>query len=182
VDQVLNETRKQILSSGLDPIRLPSFSFQLNNYSVAIGNGTLKGLSNIQRVGDVVVEITPLATRFRSSFAVTNVSADEDVDIITKDVNYTEGHVHVDVDNVTVYQVYRLDYLTQTLTLEEFKLSVGNVDFNVTGLGDRAQNDSVLITKVISKTKGPILILFNLALRSAVNAALYAVRAALLAG
>jgi hypothetical protein len=182
VDKVLNETHKQMISLGLDPIHLPATSFKVNpNCSIATENGLLKGLSNIQRVGDVAVDAGPISSRFRSSFAVTNVSADEDVHVITKDVNYTEGHVHISVDNVTVFQVFRLDYLTQMITLDQFELSVGNMDVEVTGLGDRTKNDGALITQIISKTKGPMLILINVALRSAVNAALVAAKAALFA-
>jgi len=168
---------------GLDDIHTPDFEFKFNNYTFAVGNGSIKGLANVQRTGDVLVTAEPItgAVRIRSAFSVINASSDYDIDIVTRDVNYTEGHIHADFDNVTVYQVFRYDVLTQTLTLEEFELSVGNVNYNVTGLGDRAQNGSALITRIIKETKTPALLIFNFVFRAAVNAALQVIRAALLA-
>ncbi len=62
-------------------------------------------MGNAYRVGDVVVNVTIFSTKFRSAFAVYNVSSDADVEIRTNFANYSDGHVHSDCDNVTAYQV-----------------------------------------------------------------------------
>ncbi len=64
------------------------------------------GMGNAYRVGDVVVDVSLFSTKFRSAFAVYNVSSDADVEIhFTNFANYSDGHVHSDCDNVTAYQV-----------------------------------------------------------------------------
>ncbi|ODM99259.1 hypothetical protein Ocin01_07414 [Orchesella cincta] len=176
VDRVLENVREQVITLGLDPLNLPSIHFRVNNESVALRNGTIRGLSNIHRVGPVVVNVTILDTKYRSAFAVYNVSADQDVQIQSqmKNISYPNGHVHMDCDNVTVYQVFKLDHITQVLSLDEFELSIGECNYNVTGLGERAQNNSATINEIFARTKGPVLAVFNITFKILVNVALQA--------
>lgn len=121
--------RQEVVATGLDDVRLPNISikvsqlpifaipncqlfaiidpilFQLFNQSLSITNQSAKGLANVYRVGDVNVQVTLLNTRFRSAFAIYNVSSDSDIEIHTNFANYSNGHVHSDCDNVTAYQV-----------------------------------------------------------------------------
>ncbi|CAL8128862.1 unnamed protein product [Orchesella dallaii] len=183
VDRVLENVRQQIVTLRLDPIKLPSIQLQVQNETIALRNGTVKGLSNIQRVGPVYVNVTLFNTKYRSAFAIYNVSADQDVIIKITNTNtsYPNGHVHMDCDNVTVYQVYKLDHLSQLLQLDEFELSIGDCNYNVTGLGDRAQEGSAALNAIFAQTKGPVLTVFNLTFKTLVNVGLQAVRTALVA-
>ncbi|OXA56018.1 uncharacterized protein LOC110848762 [Folsomia candida] len=183
-DKVMDSVRAEVIKQGWDDINPPDVvlkdPFGFSNYSLAIRNQSIKGMANAYRVGDVIVNVTILNTKFRSAFAVYNVSSDADVQIHTKDANYDNGHVHSDCDNVTAYQVFKLDHLTQTLTLDEFELSIGECNYNATGLGERAANASTVMNALFSKLKAPMLLAFNTGFKIAINAALAAARTALL--
>jgi len=180
VDRVMSTVRDEVISAGLDSINLPGFAFKAGNYSGAVRNQTVTGLANVNRTGDVVVEATLFTTKFRSAFSVYNVTLDADVSLTTNTLNYSQGHIHADCDNVTASQVYMLSHLTLTLSLDEFELTVGHCNLTVTGLGESAQNGSTLVTGLFNKMKDPVLIIFSSVLKTFINVGLASVRTALL--
>ncbi|CAL8128863.1 unnamed protein product [Orchesella dallaii] len=181
VDKVLAHIRQRIIARRLDPMVIPNLKFLVLKESISLRNGKIKGLSNIQRVGPVMVNVSMRDTKFRSAFSVTDVNVDQDVQIKTRNASYPNGHTHMDCENVTGYQVFKLSHLTQALTLDEFKISVGDFNYKTTGLGEMARKGSKTLTTIIDKTKDPVLTVFNVTFKMLVNVALKALRSALLA-
>jgi len=168
----METVRKGAIDAGLDEIRPLNLNFKILNEHIAIYNQSIIGLANGYRVGDVVVTATLFSSKFRSAFAIYNVSSDADIVIQTSLANYSNGHIHMDCNSVMATQVFMLEYLSQSLTLDEFQLTMGDCVFSVTGLGDRAQDGSAMMTEIFANMKDPVLLLFSILLKTLLNSAL----------
>lgn len=79
-------------------------------------------------------------------------------------------------DNATVFQVYKLDHVTQLLTLDEFEFSLGPCQNVVEGVGERG---AAVSEKAMEKAKPVLIKIFNVSFKIAVNVGLQGARAAL---
>ncbi|CAL8128861.1 unnamed protein product [Orchesella dallaii] len=163
VDKILANIQKTIKVLKLDPIK----TLPLELPGLSLRNGTINGLSNIQRVGDVVVTVDLTSAKLSSAFSIKNLSSDEDVT-----VNGKKGHVHTDCEHVTASTVYKFDGVTQTLSLKTFNLSIGTYEFKVTGFGNAGKATGDKINSMFAVVKGPMLTVFSNSLKTAINIAL----------
>jgi hypothetical protein len=154
IDALLGETLNQLLSLDLEVIPIPPVNLTVGNYSVVIGNGTINGLDNIVRLGDVSWDISPLLATLTSPLSIDNVTVDLDIDVSMDQVNWQDGNVHVEIGDLSLAPVLTMETFPPALSLEDgMQLNVANVNVSVTGLGAVAQNDNVLIDGIISQSQ-----------------------------
>ena len=161
-DFALSQANNAIIAGGYDPAILPekstSFKKGFIRVSAKLKDGTVEGLSDITRIGDVNVDETSGKSGYQfsgklgiSQSKATYTASVSGGKLISKSVNAVAF-----IDNVGMsYEIETCDDCPMTLT--KLKITVGKIDVNIKGLGVLGKHLGKVTSLASNEIKGYII-------------------------